>query len=655
MTNQDDSNSGRVLDTTDVLPPTTRLVGGKYRLGRMLGEGGMGAVYEAEHTGLGIKVAVKLLNEIFASDPSALTRFRREARAAAAIRHDNVVAVTDTGTDDDGVPFIVMELLEGESLSAVLRRERVLQPKDAASVAHQLLHGLEAAHSKGVIHRDLKPGNVLINRGPDGAMQVKILDFGISKFWADTAFNVTETGAVVGTPRFMSPEQARGQSDLDARVDIYAVGVLLYRMLTGRLPFTGRSQEEIIAETIAGDHKRPREIRKDIPESLERVILKAMATDRRDRYPTALSIIKDLRTGFPELPTTTYLTVPARPATGESETGTAPSGIGSETRPASPDALRHHARVARRGLLRNLAVAAMLVGIGAAAYVYATRAPPPSGNGGQLDNRVTATAGQPLRFGISRYLPEDQLRREYAPLVGYLSKQVRRPILLEVAEDYVDLAKRMQREKLDFAALSSCDYVRAKRRYPGLTLMATHVTTGGATYEGYIVARADSPVQKLQDLKGRVFCYTHVRSCSGYVYPRAIFRQHGMDPDRDFKTSRITGDHVRALVTLHEKGCDGAAVFAGLLFESKDHGLAPQQFRILATTERIPYDAYTVRDTLDEKTQRALKTALLALKPNTQLAKSTLGEESRIVGFTQVDDTAYDRVRAIEKHLDDSQ
>jgi serine/threonine-protein kinase len=289
------------LEQTDVLPPTA-MVGGKYRLGRLIGEGGMGAVYEAEHTGLEMRVAVKLLNEVFITDHNAMRRFQREAKAAAAIRHPNVVEVTDTGTDDEGAPFIVMELLEGESLSALLRRERLLSPLVACTITSQILAGLAAAHAKGVIHRDLKPGNIVLARTGSGSCQVKILDFGISKFFTEEATqDVTATGAVIGTPRFMAPEQARGQGDLDGRVDIYAVGVLLYRMLTGKLPFAAKTHEEIIQHILEGEPRPPRELRADLPEDLERVILKAMAPDREERYPTAHAFLEDLHAVMPEV------------------------------------------------------------------------------------------------------------------------------------------------------------------------------------------------------------------------------------------------------------------------------------------------------------------------------------------------------------------
>src|SRR5690606_24778383 len=185
------------LEQTEVLA-RVRLLSGKYKLGRLLGEGGMGSVYEGEHTGLDAKVAIKLLSEGGALDHKALTRFRREARAMGAIRHENVVTVLDTGADDAGVPYLVMELLEGESLAAVLRRERVLSPALSIWIGAQVLSGLAAAHAKSVIHRDLKPGNVFIARQADGSHKVKILDFGISKVSEATdSLNVTADGALV--------------------------------------------------------------------------------------------------------------------------------------------------------------------------------------------------------------------------------------------------------------------------------------------------------------------------------------------------------------------------------------------------------------------------------------------------------------------------
>jgi phosphate/phosphite/phosphonate ABC transporter binding protein len=652
------------LEQTDVLPPTP-MVGGKYKLGRLIGEGGMGAVYEAEHTGLGVRVAVKLLNEMFTTDPAALARFRREARAAAAIRHGNIVEVTDTGTDDEGVPFIVMELLEGESLSSLLRRERVLPAPTAVAVASQILAGLAAAHDKNVIHRDLKPGNIILARTPDGATQVKILDFGISKFnVGNTSADVTATGAVVGTPRFMAPEQAKGQPDLDGRVDIYAVGVLLYRMVTGRLPFAAKTQDEIIQLILEGRPAPPRQLRPELSPELEKVILRAMAQEREDRYPDARVFFAELMQAMPDItvggtmqitsintltgPTPLSLSGPlSLPLTGRSLQGD--SVVDQSTRPASPHALRQE----RRPILRHLLLATVVVAaLGGTAgwYLWArhrTVTPPRAG--------TAAGAGGPtIRFGITRYLPEGLLKSEHSNLVRYLSERLQRPVEIQVLEDYVDLSAQLAAGKLEMAALSSYAYVRAKRQWPGLQLIATHVTAAGTTYEGHIVARVDSGVETLQDLQGKVFCYIGPNSSSGYLYPRAVFRKHGMDPDKSFKATRFTGDHLAALRAVESGACDAAAVFAGIFFEGEKHNISAQKYTILATTPRIPYDAYCVPPNLPVALRTALRDALLALVPGSDLARRYLGEHSRITGFGTVEDRAYDSVRRIEKYLDTS-
>jgi len=279
------------------------MIADKYRLGRMLGEGGMGAVYEAVHVDLQKRVALKLLSPQIATNPTSVKRFKREARAAAAVKHDNVVSVTDTGTDDDGVPFIVMELLEGESLSSLLHRERVLPPEIAVPIIMQILGGLGAAHEQGVVHRDLKPPNIFITKAPDGGYRVKILDFGISKFGADQdKASLTADGGLVGTPQFMAPEQVKARKDVDARADIYAVGVLLYRMLSGKLPFRAKKADELYSQILAGTPKAICHLNPSIDAELDTVVLKAMALRREDRYEDARAFRQALHRVMPEMP-----------------------------------------------------------------------------------------------------------------------------------------------------------------------------------------------------------------------------------------------------------------------------------------------------------------------------------------------------------------
>ncbi len=681
---EDTSRAGIALEQTDILPPTTML-SEKYRLGRLIGEGGMGAVYEAEHTGLGIKVAIKLLNEVFASDHKALSRFDREAKATAAIRHANIVEVTDTGKDNEGIPFLVMELLEGESLSALLRREKVLAPHLAVVIASQILAGLAAAHGKEVIHRDLKPGNILLARNNEGGYQVKILDFGISKFRSNLVQDVTAAGAVVGTPRFMAPEQAIGQPDLDARVDLYAVGVLLYRMVSGRLPFTSRTHEGVIQQILEGVKVKPREVRADVPVALEETILKAMEPNRERRFSDARAFMAALHEATPEFNTGTLnFTLPTMTATppgGASPTGLShsvsiasgsiPSAMyaghpstGATTQPSpavTPSVAGESMAPQSRPRWILPLILAVAVGGGLGLFFRFRTVPPPkkvvaaADAGAKKGVGPTAQkyAGAVIRVGITRYLPRGQLATEHRRLVKHLTEQIKRPVQLKIHEDYVDMSAQLTTGKLDLAALSSYSYVRSKRKHPGIRLIATHETKSGRTYEGVVVAlKSQKEIRSLKDFKGKRFCYVNPTSTSGYLYPRALFRRINMDPDTIFKTTRFTGDHLAALKALESGACDGAAVFRGIFFEAQQHGLNPQRYAWLATTDPIPYDAYCLSPRLPADVAEMLSKALLSLRPNSEITRKVLGEKSRIVGFVPVKDSDYDSVRKIERYLD---
>lgn len=666
MASSPDEDKASRAERTEILPPG-RLLDGKYRLGRLLGEGGMGAVYEAEHTGLGTKVALKLLNESFASDPRAISRFRREARAAAAIHHDNIVSVYDTGTAEEGIPFLVMELLEGESLSSFLRREHIVPPTLAATITAQMLSGLSAAHARGVIHRDLKPGNVLLARTAAGTRVVKILDFGISKFHSEgLTAELTATGAVVGTPRFMSPEQARGQGDIDARADLYAAGVLLYRMLTGKLPFTGSNHQEIIAAILAGNPTPPRDINPIISAELNRIVVKALTTNRDQRYQTADAFLEDLVRATPDLSQGRPIeiaTIDSSPA-GDSLSprfshpslpalvAADPSAITPDISPrgrSSTATVTHTRSWAPAAALTVVVIVALLVGWFLRRPQKELRKVAPGMIAGERYN------GPPFMLGITRFLPREQLIERHHPLMEYLADRLERPVELKIFDDYIDLASKLRSRELDLAALTAYAYVRAMRQSGGIELLATHTTAGGTSYEGYIITRADSGIERLQDLKGRVFCYPYLGSTSGYLYPRALFRRLGMDPDTSFRATRFMGDHEAALQALYSGACDGTAVYANIVFEADRHGIPPQRIRILASTDRIPYDAYCTGSSQPAATKQRLRDALLRLKPNSELAKRTLGADSQILGFVPAKDSDYDPVRKIERFVEQSE
>jgi eukaryotic-like serine/threonine-protein kinase len=252
---------------------------GRYVLVRLLGAGGMGAVYEGTHQELGKRVAVKLLQERYIASPTARQRFLLEGRAVARIRHPNVADVYDVGIEGEP-PYLVMELLEGEDLARLLGREAPLSVQRAADLLIPVVAGVAAAHALGVVHRDLKPGNIFLASERHG-ITPKVLDFGIAKLAdGETSGAATESGTVIGTPHYMSPEQARGVSEIDAKSDQYSLGVVLYQMVTGRLPLAGVPLYAVIFKTVQGDFPAPRQLRPELPSAFEQLILRAMAPAR---------------------------------------------------------------------------------------------------------------------------------------------------------------------------------------------------------------------------------------------------------------------------------------------------------------------------------------------------------------------------------------
>jgi eukaryotic-like serine/threonine-protein kinase len=277
-----------------------RLLGGRYELDGIVGRGGMAEVFRARDIRLDRIVAVKTLRDDLARDQTFQARFRREAQSAASLNHPSIVAVYDTGEDMLGhtpVPYIVMEYVDGRTLRDLLRDDRRLLPERALEITDGVLRALDYSHRNGIVHRDIKPGNVMLTRAGD----VKVMDFGIARAVSDSQATMTQTAQVIGTAQYLSPEQARGER-VDARSDLYSTGCLLYELLVGRPPFTGDSPVAIAYQHVRENPVPPSRLDPEIPQWADSIVLKAMAKSPADRYQSAGEMRSDIQRALQGMP-----------------------------------------------------------------------------------------------------------------------------------------------------------------------------------------------------------------------------------------------------------------------------------------------------------------------------------------------------------------
>jgi serine/threonine-protein kinase len=356
-----------------------RVLGGRYRLLRQLGTGGMGSVWLCEHVALGRRYALKVLNADRAADPELVERFRQEARAASRITQENVVDVIDSGEDAGGEHYYVMEVLEGRSLGQLMREDGLLPVGRALALLEQVCRALAAAHGRGVVHCDVKPDNVLVERLADGGERAKLIDFGISR--VPDASRLTRDGEVIGTPEYMSPEQAAGDV-VDARTDIYAAGVLAFELLTGCLPLVGPTA---LATLVAHQTKipvAPGQRRPGLGPEVDRLVLRALAKRPGDRFPSMQSMAAEvmrvrllanltaagLREG-PRFGPVETMSLPAHPAPADTWQATTPR---QAPEPAARLPERERLRASGRRLVLGLAGASLLLAAAATAAFYWT-------------------------------------------------------------------------------------------------------------------------------------------------------------------------------------------------------------------------------------------------------------------------------------------
>jgi serine/threonine-protein kinase len=364
--------------------PASNLVGqviaDRYHVIKKLGEGGMGQVYLAEHVKMGRRSAIKVMNPSMVHDPDAVARFNREAANASRITHPNVCAVYDFGETSEGLIYLAMEFVEGEPLTELLVREGALPVPRATAIFKQTADALQAAHDLGIVHRDLKPDNIMVARGRDGSDQVKVVDFGIAKAVGgdEAGQKVTKTGLVVGTPEFMSPEQLSGDK-VDGRSDLYSLGLVFFRMLTGKLPFQADTVQETMIKRLTDDPAKLGPTRPDLafPSGLQDVLDAALVRTPAERYQTVAKFADDV-TGVVQL----------RRATRGAATPPTRAQPELEDRTQLLDSKQTKAQAAARRPERKRSMVPIIAGVvlvlGAAGGGWALFGG--SGNGGQTDS-----------------------------------------------------------------------------------------------------------------------------------------------------------------------------------------------------------------------------------------------------------------------------
>jgi serine/threonine-protein kinase len=429
-------DGGAVVDRDDQQPDpyVGRTIDGRYLVHRRLGKGGMGVVYEATHIGLDRRVAIKFLLGA-EGDADALARFRREARIASKIDHDHVVDILDVGRDGSGTDYLVMELVEGRDLQQILATDGRMEPARAISLVRQILAGLAAIHAAGIVHRDLKPSNVIVVAGEAGEL-AKIMDFGISKSMMSAAGdNVTDTGHVIGTPMYMSPEQLFGEP-LDPRSDVFSVGLILFTLLAGQPAFAGNTMSRVAAMRATVDAPLLSTIRDDLAPALVDVVATALALQCGDRFATANDFADALQA--------VDLTSPARPSADrwmqrtvslpppQTQDGAKPTQlakpaneVGKQTE-IDPPARPERARSRLPLVVAAVVVVALVIG----GVFYATRS----------SNAEQPTAGSAVDATVATVAVDAPVREDAVALARRAEEAGKLPLAIALYEDAVNTA-----------------------------------------------------------------------------------------------------------------------------------------------------------------------------------------------------------------------
>jgi len=614
----------------------------KYELLAHLARGGMAEILLARQQGVGFSrlVVIKRILPHLAEEPELIDMFREEAQHAALINHPNVVQIYDVG-HHEGSHYIAMELIRGPTVAEMNRaarsRGRLLPVAVAAEIAVQACEGLHAAHELrdergrqlGLVHRDVSPHNLMVTE----AGVVKLVDFGIAKV-RSTAMR-TESGTVRGKGPYLAPEQTRGRP-LDRRADIFSLGTTLYELLVGVALF----ERETVFNTLKAINEDPipppSSVRLDVPEGIDAVVMRALQRDPERRYETAAEMAAELRLArernglesSPHLLVSHLGTECADLLALQAETirtvSELPRGPGSLPRLPGFDMTTSHVSPAprRRRLWPVLAALGLLLACGAGIALWALPGHGPS-----------PTPGPAVVLGVAPVFNREQAQREVRPLLDYLERSLGRRFTLRVPRDYESLRSGLGLGAFDLAVLNHLQYLLARRETPGIVPLATETYERSASYRSEIVVRDNAGIARVADLVGRRFCYVTPGSASGFIVPRYFFRRRGLDPERDLPGPRYSGDHATVMRDVIRGRCDAGAVSSGAFYRAPRQGIATSRLRILATAGHIPMDIICARPGMPARLRRAIRSALVAFRPQQHSGRPTVGERYPVDGF----------------------
>lgn len=601
---------------------------GKYEVLSLLARGGMADLYIGRlHGALGFNrlVVVKRLPPHLSANELFVSMFLDEARLAAQIHHPNVVQILDLGQSGADY-YIAMELIPGPSLAAVLRHTgrvgKAVPWPVAAEIVAQACDGLHAAHELrdpagrplGLVHRDVSPGNLMLT----ASGWVKVVDFGVAR--ANETASRADRSLMMGKYAYMSPELCRGEP-LDRRADVFALGVVLYQLLTGRRVFERETPARTIEAIRADPVPDPRTARPDLPAAVVPLIRRTLERERGARFPSAAELALALRRLVPTSPhvVAEFLTTDCGLVLeGQARSIREASQLTSIVSP-SPDE-RRAAPVARsRPGHRRVVVLAV-------AFCLALA-------GGWLLRRAVLPPPPPLTLGMAPLFDRDQIRRELGPFLDYLEDRTGRPIELTTDLSYDELRLGLAGGRLDLAILPHIQVLFARRLASAPRVVAAMRYRGATTYRSVIVTRDNAGVRTLGGLVGRSFCYVDRGSASGYLVPRLLLRERGLQPDRFFGRVRFSDSHLSAIQDLVAGRCDGAAISAGWLHLAPKRGVDTSRLRVVDEAGRIPLDRVCVRPGMPTSLRRTLERALLGFGPRRDTGRDVLSSFYLVDGF----------------------